>query len=77
MDHRQTASRGIPSKASDRDLAAQWRDWIDAAMAHYERQGGTRGLVVRKDRAPGTPPGALDLRLETEGAHDLRERLGE
>jgi hypothetical protein len=63
---------GTPSKQSDRDKAAALRDWIDAALAHYERQGGLWGIFVRKSPPPGVPPASLDMQLETEGA-PLRE----
>jgi hypothetical protein len=77
-DYRERKRQGTPSKQSDRDKAQALRDWIDAALAHYERQGGTRGIVVRKSPPPGEPPAlADDLQLHTEGAHDLRARIAE
>jgi hypothetical protein len=53
-DYRERKRQGTPSKQSDRDKAQALRDWIDAALAHYERQGGTRGIVVRKSPPPGS-----------------------
>lgn len=77
-DYRERKRQGTPSKQSDRDKGEALGAFIDAALAHYERQGGTRGIVVRKSPPPGEPPAlADDLQLHTEGAHDLRARIAE